>query len=321
MVTLSDLSGSQLSMQRPKTATAATALANEHYQQILNHIPYGMVFINSLRRIEGVNAQGEKLFGYTAGELTDQPITQLFPELIWPLPADTGKSALSQKNPQDKPQTVLQAIHKGGHRLPILLNICPLQTSDRELWVAMVQNIAGQEAAENSPTYLTWYDPVTGLYNRALFQERLRHTIAKTEREAKKLGVLILNLDRFKRMNNSFGYQGGNQLLKDVGERIVAFVRKSDTVARTGSDQYAILLEGLDKAEHISTVAQKLINAFTAPFQWQGEDVYLTASIGISVFPHNGVDGESLMKNAESAMHQAKKEDGNTFHFYTKELN
>lgn len=321
MITLSDLSGSQLGMPRSKNTTVSSENAEEHYRQILNHIPYPMVFINSARHIEGINTQAEALFGYAAKELIDQPITLLLPELVWPLSADADEQAANQGHCQEKPWIALHAIHKDGRRLPLLLNLCPLHTSDRDLWVGMVQSLAGHEVAEDSPAYLTWYDPVTGLYNRALFQERLRHTIAKAERDAKKVGVLILNLDRFKRMNNSFGYQGGNQLLKDVGARIVAFVRKSDTVARTGSDQYAILLEGLDKAEYISMVAQKLIGAFAAPFLWQGEDIYLTASIGISAFPHNGIDSESLMKNSESAMHQAKKQGGNTFQFYTRELN
>ncbi len=178
-----------------------------------------------------------------------------------------------------------------------------------------------EKNANESDPHLAWYDTVTELNNHLLFQEQLRHAIVKAEREGKKLGILVLDLDRFKELNDSFGHQAGNQLLKDAGARIVSFVRKSDTVARFGGNQFAILLEGLDKAEPISSVAQKLTSAFVAPFLWQGEDVYLSASIGISVFPVDGIDGDSLMKNAESAMHQTKREGGNAFQFYTRELN
>lgn len=177
------------------------------------------------------------------------------------------------------------------------------------------------KSANQSDPYPAWHDPVTGLNNHLLFQEKLRHAIAKAEREGKKLGVLILDLDRFKELNDSFGHQAGNQLLKHTGARLVSFVRKSDTVARLGGNQFAILLEGLEQAEPISTVAQKLTSVFVAPFLCQSEDVYLSASIGISVFPVDGINGDDLMKNAESAMHQTKKEGGNGFQFYTRELN
>ncbi|MHB8743461.1 MAG: EAL domain-containing protein [Sulfuricaulis sp.] len=186
---------------------------------------------------------------------------------------------------------------------------------------SLTQATASAAPAHEPDPDTAWYDAVTGLKNQLFFQEQLRHAIPRAEREAKKLGVLFLDLDRFKELNDSFGQQAGNQLLKDAGARIVNFVRKSDTVARLGGNQFAILLEGLDKAEPISSVAQKLTGVFAAPFLWQGEDVYLSASIGISIFPEDGIDGDRLIKNAESAMHQTKREGGNAFQFYTRELN
>jgi len=315
MFTVSEITAEQRGESMPTRVAASSRYTDEKCLKILDRIPQTLLFINQARHIEGINKHGESAFGYAKQELLNRPVEALFPELTWPAPLpDTVHHAV-------RPLLAIHVLHKNGERIPVLLDLMAIRVGDRSFWMGLVQPVSGQTAAEEVPTYTAWRDPVTGLYTRILFQERLQHAVTKAERDGKKLGVLILDLDRFKEINDSFGREGGNRLLRDAGARIAAFLRKSDTIARFDGDHYAILLEGLDKAELAFAAAQKLIGAFAAPFSWQKQDVYLTPSIGISVFPVDGADGNSLIKNAQSAMHQAKKGGGNAFQFYTQALN
>jgi diguanylate cyclase (GGDEF)-like protein/PAS domain S-box-containing protein len=315
MFTVSEISAEQRREGAPTRTSVLSKYADETCLQILDGIPQTLLFINHARHIEGINKHGESAFGYAKQELMNRPVEALFPELTWqtPLP-DTIHHAV-------RPLFAVHALHKNGERIPVLVDLKTIHAEDKPFWVGIVQNLPGHKIAADVPVYPAWRDPVTGLCSRIMFQERLQHAIAKAERGGKKLGVLLLDLDRFKEINDSFGHEGGDELLRDVGERITGFLRKSDTVARFDGDHFAILLEGLNKSEHAFAAAQKLISAFTAPFLKQEQDVYLTPSIGISIFPEDGIDGGTLLKNAQSAMHQAKRGGGNAFQFYTQELN
>jgi diguanylate cyclase (GGDEF)-like protein/PAS domain S-box-containing protein len=293
----------------------------------------GMVLTDLRGKILAANPAFATLVGHRLPEIDGQDFLSFIPAARIKDVRGVLDALVSNTRPRYIGEMPLS--HASGRTLTTLLGAALAQDdSGRPLGMTLTllefpadhdKNRAPASAAAQSVNQTNalpvWYDSVTGLKNHLLFQEQVRHAITKAEREGKKLGVLVLDLDRFKELNDSLGHLVGNQLLKDTGTRIVSFVRKSDTVARIGGNQFAILLEGLDRAELISSVAQKLTSVFAAPFSWQGEDVYVSASIGISVFPVDGIDSGSLMKNAESAMHQVKKEGGNAFQFYTRELN
>lgn len=183
------------------------------------------------------------------------------------------------------------------------------------------QEIPGTRAEDFIASPSVSRNPMTGLFTREMFLEHLKHAVSRAEREVKKVGVLVLELDRFGEINYSFGHEDENEFIKDIGGRLTAFLRKSDAVARLDSDCFAILLEGLGKPEHALAAIKKILDAFTAPFLRQAQDVYLTPSIGVSLFPEDGLEGGGLVKNAQVAMRIAKKEGGNTFQFYTQEIN
>ncbi len=315
MFTISEIAAEQHGENMPPRTSAPSRYTDEICLQILDGIPQTLLFINHARHIEGINKHGESAFGYAKRELMNRPVEALFPELTWqaPLP-DTVHHAV-------RPLFAVHALHKNGERIPVLLDLKTIHAGDRPFWAGIVQNLSGRKTTGDIPAHPAWRDSVTGLCTRIMFQERLQHAVSKAERDGKKLGILMLDLDRFKEINDSFGHEGGDELLKNAGARIVAFLRKSDTVARFDGNHYAILLEGLNKAEHAFAVAQKLISAFAAPFLLKKQDVYLTPSIGISIFPVDGVDSESLVKNAQSAVYQVKKGGGNAFQFYTQALN
>lgn len=173
---------------------------------------------------------------------------------------------------------------------------------------------------ERSLRHLAHHDPLTGLPNRLLFIDRLTQSIEKAHRMNTGLAVLFIDLDHFKEINDSLGHSIGDQLLKAVSLRLQGSVRKEDTVARLGGDEFTIIIEQLHDAMAASLLAEKILEAFWAPLQIQSQDLSITASIGISLYPADGKDTETLLRNADAAMYQAKYEGRNAFRFYSVDM-
>ncbi|WP_413795482.1 MULTISPECIES: bifunctional diguanylate cyclase/phosphodiesterase [unclassified Pseudomonas] len=176
-------------------------------------------------------------------------------------------------------------------------------------------------AYAESVEYLAYHDGLTTLPNRSLFSKLLSQSISEASRYDRQLAVLFLDLDRFKQVNDMLGHDAGDQLLKEVAQRLEACLRSSDTVARLGGDEFVILLPELSQDNDVATAAQKILTAIARPFNLQGQEFRVTASVGISVFPHDGLDEQTLTKNADSAMYQAKQRGKNNFQFYSAKLN
>lgn len=182
-------------------------------------------------------------------------------------------------------------------------------------------NISVRKAAEARLEQLAQFDPVTGLANRNLLRERLEHAIVQSRRRNRGAGVLYVDLDRFKLVNDTHGHHVGDELLRHVGRRLQDCVRRDDTVSRLGGDEYAVVIADLARPDDAALVAQKILDAFTAPFDLDGRETYITASIGVSTFPTDGESADALLKCADIAMYRAKESSRNAFCFYTAELN
>ena len=169
--------------------------------------------------------------------------------------------------------------------------------------------------------YLAYHDGLTGLPNRSMFSKLLGHSISEAQRYERRLAVAFLDLDRFKQINDTLGHEAGDQLLKEVATRLKGCVRDSDTVARLGGDEFVVLLPELADEKYAAIVAQKILAAVARPFTLMGQEFRVTASIGISTYPQDGVDEQTLTKNADIAMYQAKAEGKNNFQFYSEKLN
>ncbi|MDO9308679.1 MAG: EAL domain-containing protein [Deltaproteobacteria bacterium] len=182
-------------------------------------------------------------------------------------------------------------------------------------------DITARIRAESEIQQLINYDTLTGLPNRSLLHDRLHLAIAQAAREKHLLGVLILDLDRFKGINDALGHRAGDKLLKLVANRLGACVRETDTLARLGGDEFVAILVGVSHAEGITKVAKKILTIVSEPVYIEGHEIYSTCSIGIAVYPMDGEDSHTLLKHADLAMYQAKEQDRNNFQFFSRDMN
>jgi diguanylate cyclase (GGDEF)-like protein len=203
----------------------------------------------------------------------------------------------------------------------LILVIALLWRMARQLALVRQREAEAKLAYAERVEYLAYHDGLTGLPNRSLFSKLLEQSIHQAHRYHRKLAVLFLDLDRFKQVNDTMGHEAGDELLKDVSVRLKSCLRDSDTVARLGGDEFVVLLPELEDEKYVATVAQKMLIAIARPFKLLGQDFRVTVSIGISVYPGDGEDEQTLKKNADIAMYQAKEEGKNNFQFYSEKLN
>ncbi|MBF0605283.1 MAG: EAL domain-containing protein [Nitrospirae bacterium] len=187
--------------------------------------------------------------------------------------------------------------------------------------LALVKEIQERQRLENQLREQAEYDTLTGLPNRQLFQDRLQQTVLMGERNLGLFALLFIDLDRFKWVNDTHGHDAGDQLLVEAARRMKSVVRKSDTVARLGGDEFTIILSDIFHDSMAELVARKILENLVTPFCLKGQEVTISGSIGIAIFPSDGTTAEDLTKNADSAMYQAKESGRNAFQFYSQEIN
>jgi diguanylate cyclase (GGDEF)-like protein len=183
-------------------------------------------------------------------------------------------------------------------------------------YVGVFSDITRVKESQEKLDYLAHHDPLTGLPNRLLFQDRLLHAIGRAARESQQLAVVFIDLDRFKNVNDTLGHHVGDELLKQVAGALGARVREGDTLARLGGDEFIVLLENVDGSYGAGQVASKMMALFEQPFTVAGHELFVTGSIGISLFPGDGEDANLLVRNADVAMYQAKSRGRNGYQFY-----
>ena len=212
---------------------------------------------------------------------------------------------------------------KNGEVYPEWLTITVVKGTDGETthYVATLTDITERKAAEEIIKQLAFYDSLTQLPNRRLLQERLKHSIEVERREGKQLALLMLDLDRFKAVNDNLGHSAGDELLQQVAKRITTRLREMDVVARLGGDEFIVLLEDITHPENAARIAEEIVADLSKPFQLsQSDDVRIGVSIGISLYPQHGDSPETLMVNADTALYQAKERGRGCFAYFSEEL-
>jgi diguanylate cyclase (GGDEF)-like protein len=213
------------------------------------------------------------------------------------------------------------ARRKDGSELPVEISLSPLETPEGIIVSAVVRDITERKRYEERLEYQATHDGLTDLPNRNLLADRLYQALLNAHRYRRQVAVLFVDLDHFKFINDSLGHDMGDRLLKIVAERLTHCVRSNDTVARQGGDDFVIVLSGLEKAEDATMIAQKIQEAISGPINIDEHELEISCSIGISISPKDGEDGQALLKNADVAMYRAKERGRNNFQFFTAELN
>lgn len=279
----------------------------------------GVLITDIEQRISAVNRAFSEITGYSEIEALGQT-----PRLLASGQHDSAfyLAMWHQLTAEGHWQGEIYNKRKNGELYPSWLTISAVRNSDREIthFVAVFADISSIKHAQAKLDYQAHHDPLTGLPNRTLFENRLQGVLTCAQVSNRQGAVLFLDLDRFKHINDSLGHPVGDLLLKGIAQRLKEQVRDVDTVARLGGDEFIILLPGLHKPSDASTIANKLLACFNAPFQAGEHEFFTSASIGISLYPQDGTDVSTLIRNADAAMYRSKAKGRNRVEAYTRDL-
>jgi diguanylate cyclase (GGDEF)-like protein/PAS domain S-box-containing protein len=280
--------------------------SGDRIRAILDNVADGIITVDERLVVRSFNPAAERLFGYEASEVLANEFARFIAESQWPEVKPLLRGALRAQNhddPMGRHET--RGLRKDGTEFPLEFNVSRL--GPQRLVIGSLRDVSEQRAETEALQYQALHDPLTGLPNRTLLQERLRETLRAGEREMKPSAVLLLDLDGFKRVNDSLGHQAGDRLLQQVSNRMRAVLRKADTVARYGGDEFAIVPFGATDGTRALLIAEKILQALDKPFTIEEQAVSVTASIGIAVFPEHAEDADALIRRADVAMYAAKR--------------
>ena len=274
----------------------------------------GIVTADSAGTIATVNRAAVRMFGYRPDEIVGRTFDLL-------MPADAAQPGNAIAGPRPGGDVDLRARRKDGSRFPIDLAVSEVDSVKGRVSVAVIRDVTHKQEAENRLIHMANHDALTGLPNRALLLDRLQRLGARAKRSKIPFGVLFLDLDRFKIVNDSVGHAVGDAVLKIVAARLGECVRDDDTVARLGGDEFVVALAEVASPDRAANVAERIRRAIEEPMLMDGREVFISTSTGISLYPRDGTEVETLLKNADSAMYQAKVTGSGTYRFYTDEMN
>jgi diguanylate cyclase (GGDEF)-like protein/PAS domain S-box-containing protein len=207
-------------------------------------------------------------------------------------------------------------ISRTGRHIVAEVNERPIELEGKGVILSVARDITERKRAEQQLAHMATHDALTGLPNRVLFNDRLTLALAQAQRNHQKLTVMLLDLDRFKDINDTLGHSVGDQLLRFVSKRLKRLLRKSDTLGRMGGDEFLFLVPGIARLDNATEVARKILESFREPFLVEDNELHTTASIGVTIYPDDGADADTLLKNADIAMYSAKQKGRNNYQRY-----
>ena len=287
-------------------------------QAIIHNAMDGIITINEAGEILGFNPAAEQIFGYAQQDVLGRNLNILMPE---PVRSEhdsyidryvrTGESKIIGVCGRE-----VVAVRKNGEEFPMELSASEMVLGGQRYFVGIVRDITERKLAEEKISHLAHYDYLTDLPNRALFLDRLENSVLRAKRNNYRVAVLFLDLDGFKKVNDTLGHDVGDLLLRGVSRRLKETIRASDTVARVGGDEFTFVLNEIGSDENAASLAKKIIAALSDPFELKGQRCQVGGSIGISIYPEGSRDTDALIKQADDAMYLAKQSGKNTYKFY-----
>ena len=324
-ITISAGWGVKRDSQKRGLAEAALFIEKDRALVTLNSMGDAVICTGISGVITFLNTVAEKMTGWSSQEATGRPMAEVL-------------QIVNSANRQTVPNPMLLAmdrdqimhlpsdsllIRRDGLEMPIEDTAAPIHDGEGRLAGAVIvfSDESASRAMQLQMTHSAEHDYLTGLPNRVLLNDRINQAIAVAERNDKKVAILFLDLDGFKNINDSLGHPTGDRLLKSVSRRLVECVRGSDTVSRTGGDEFVVLLSELEQLEDAALSARRMLRAVGQVHSIDQNELYVTASIGISVYPDDGLDAETLIKSADMAMYQAKGNGRESYQFFEPAMN
>ncbi len=308
-----------------QTAKCALVLEKECAQVVLNSISNAVLITDTSGKLTFMNTAAETMTSWSLTDALGAPITEVF-NIIH------GVTRQAVKNPAlqaitSRTKVELDAnsllVRRDGTEIAIEDSALPLHDKNGEIIGAAIifHDVSESRAMVLKMAYLAQHDFLTGLANRLLLVEHLCRAIGLAQRNGKQVALLFIDLDDFKRVNDTLGHAIGDRLLRSVAKRLEACVRTTDTVCRQGGDEFVILLTEIERPQDASVMAEKLLTAFIAPHQIDIYELYVTLSIGISIYPNDGGDVDTLLQHSDAAMYHAKLLGRNNYQFFKAEMN
>lgn len=291
-------------------------------RKLIEYLGDAVIVINTQGIIKLFNRSATTLFGYTPDEVMGKNISMLMHgaeqkahDSYVNSYVHTGRSVLIDAGPRP-----VEALLKNGQVIPVEIIISDAGEGSDNRFIGIIRDISAQKAEMDRLTNIANYDQLTGLCNRNLYHQNLEHAISLAKRQQNMLAVMFLDLDGFKAVNDNFGHDAGDELLRKIAAILLQNVRESDTVARFGGDEFCILLEGISDPIHTVMLSKKILRAFSEPVRVGDNNLKVTTSMGIALYPGDGEGIETLIKNADTAMYLAKSSGKNQYKFYDKSI-
>ncbi len=291
----------------------------DDFHQLVEGHPEGIV-LHREGKILYANGQAHLIFGVDREKgVQGTPLTTFFPPDSWQrieqsIESDSSEAAYSGWPAE---MTCIRFDEKELHLETITTKI---NLTSGPALSTVFKDISQRKQSEKRIRHQANYDHLTGLPNRTLFRDRLTQELIRATRQNSRVALMFIDLDRFKWVNDTLGHGAGDQLLKEVSQRLQESLRKSDTVARIGGDEFTAILPDMARGPHAERVAGSVLTALATPFILEGQEAFISGSVGITVFPDDAEDMEALLKNADIAMYRAKNEGRNAFRFYTPDM-
>ena len=291
------------------TSTQRMRQSERMTRRVLDKSLDAIVMVDRQGDILAINPACETLFGVTRREVTGQNVGRILDNSIGVFATDDGEA-------EGEAPRLLQSTgrRKDGRRFPVELAVVPIEDGDRTIRVGFIRDITARQAQEDLLRHQATHDALTGLPNRVLLQERVAEALKEARTDKQAVAFMILDLDRFKEINDTLGHQAGDALLQTIARRLEAPLRQSDTIARLGGDEFAVLLP-MSGAAAAHLVATRLVESLEESFELSGLSLHVEASIGVSIFPDHGEEPAMLIQRADVAMYAAKKS-GTRIRFY-----
>ncbi|HEX7045753.1 MAG TPA: EAL domain-containing protein [Burkholderiales bacterium] len=294
-------------------------------QHIIENMNDGLIVLDKDGVVRVANNTLLNMLGVTREEFVGKTVPRSLMRLLSPDELASIEAGTPVQNRE------IEFVRSDGTPMVVSLGVSTMRAAGEHnaAYVGVVRDITERRRAEQRIRYLAYYDNLTNLPNRQSFQEHLRAALAHAARHRRKVALLFLDLDHFKRINDTLGHALGDRLLQAVAARLVGSVRKArnstseieDVVARLGGDEFIVTLQDVESPEEVTRVAARLLTAVSEPIRLDQHEIAVTASLGISVYPQDGEDAEALLKNADAAMYQAKEAGRDSYFFYDRASN